>query len=319
MESMQKREGDILDKLAAQAHMFVQGACMNLLQLGRVLTEAKPLVAHGEWDNWIRTNAKMSRRTAEQYMQAYAEFGLNSQIAELGTTKVLKLLPMPQEDRDRLLSENDVAGMSTRQLEAAIKEQKDRLIREAREKVQEEIDSEREARRAAEKRAAEAENRPPEVPQEVQDELQAAREREKTQRAEIDRINATRDSERERLQRENDQLRRDIKDLDATLEEQQEDYNRAQEELLNLKSTIAKGDAERVPVDHLTVDTFASAVRAFIGTCARMPQMDATFSAMDLVEKNAYDELLRTMESWARDSRKALDTVTIEGTVIINE
>ena len=40
-----------------------------------------------------------------------------------------------------------------------------------------------------------------------------------------------------------------------------------------------------------------------------MPHMRATFSVMMLSEKNAYDELLRTIESWARDARAALDTV----------
>ena len=95
-----------------------------------------------------------------------------------------------------------------------------------------------------------------------------------------------------------------------------EEYNRTQAELLNVKSSIAKGDAERVPLDSLTPEAFASAVRAFIGTCARMPHMTAAFCAMGDDERQEYDELLRTVESWAKDSRRALDTVTVEGMVI---
>ena len=130
----------ILDGLATQAQMFAQNACMNLLQLGRVLSEARPLIPHGEFDGWCRRNAKMSRRTAEQYMQAYAEFGLDTKIAELGTSKIIKLLPMSEEERETLLAENDVTAMSTRQLDEAIKQQKQRLLKEARAEVKTEVD-----------------------------------------------------------------------------------------------------------------------------------------------------------------------------------
>ena len=305
-------ENTTLENLAMQARAFVQNACMNLLQLGRVLCEAKPLVPYGEWDTWIKENAKMSRRTAEQYMQAYTEFGLNSQIAELGTTKVLKLLPMPAQERERLLSENDVASMSTRQLDEAIRQQKANLIKEARAEVQGEIEREREARIAAEKRAKEAEGREPKVSPGMLEKLNSAEERAKSQQAEIERLS--------RIEKENkaekEQLMQEIRVRDEMLEEQQADYDTAQEELLSLKSAIAKGDAERTPSDQLTPDAFASAVRAFIGACARMPHMGTAFSSMSLSQKNEYDELLRTVESWATGSRKALDAVMIEGMVI---
>ena len=112
LANTQKKEIAVLDNLAMQAKTYIQNARMNLLQLGRVLAEAKPLVPHGEWENWVKTNTSMSKRAAEQYMQAYAEFGLNPQIAELGTTKTLKLLPLTEDEREKLLSENDVTRMS---------------------------------------------------------------------------------------------------------------------------------------------------------------------------------------------------------------
>ena len=293
-----KNEISTLDSLAMQAKICIQNARMNLLQLGRVLTEARPLVPHGEWENWVKTNTSMSKRAAEQYMQAYQEFGLNPQIAELGTTKTLKLLPLTEDEREKLLSENDVGSMSTRQLDEAIRKQKQEALKEARKEVQGELEKERTARIAAEQRAKAAESRPPEIPKELSDKLRDHEEK------------------LERLTRENSGLKQEIRERDEELEEQQADYNRAQEELLNIKSQVAKGDAERVPLDQLTLDTFASAVRAFIGTCARMPHMAATFATMPLTDKNGYDELLRTVESWAADSRKALDSEYIDSEVL---
>lgn len=298
LANTQKKEIAVLDNLAMQAKTYIQNARMNLLQLGRVLAEAKPLVPHGEWENWVKTNTSMSKRAAEQYMQAYAEFGLNPQIAELGTTKTLKLLPLTEDEREKLLSENDVSSMSTRQLDEAIRKQKQEALKEARQEVQGELEKERTARIAAEQRAKAAKSRPPEVTKELSDKLRSHKE------------------QMERLTRENSILKQEIRERDEELEEQQEDYNRAQEELLNIKSQVAKGDAERVPTDQLTVDAFASAVRAFIGACARMPHMSATFSAMSQIDKNEYDELLRTVEAWAKDSRKALDSVLVDSEVL---
>lgn len=298
LANTQKKEIAVLDNLAMQAKTYIQNARMNLLQLGRVLAEAKPLVPHGEWENWVKTNTSMSKRAAEQYMQAYAEFGLNPQIAELGTTKTLKLLPLTEDEREKLLSENDVSSMSTRQLDEAIRKQKQEALKEARQEVQGELEKERTARIAAEQRAKAAESRPPEVTKELSDKLRSHKE------------------QMERLTRENSILKQEIRERDEELEEQQADYNRAQEELLNIKSQVAKGDAERVPTDQLTVDAFVSAVRAFIGACARMPHMSATFSAMSQIDKNEYDELLRTVEAWAKDSRKALDSVLVDSEVL---
>lgn len=298
LANTQKKEIAVLDNLAMQAKTYIQNARMNLLQLGRVLAEAKPLVPHGEWENWVKTNTSMSKRAAEQYMQAYAEFGLNPQIAELGTTKTLKLLPLTEDEREKLLSENDVSSMSTRQLDEAIRKQKQEALKEARQEVQGELEKERTARIAAEQRAKAAESRPPEVTKELSDKLRSHKE------------------QMERLTRENSILKQEIRERDEELEEQQADYNRAQEELLNIKSQVAKGDAERVPTDQLTVDAFASAVRAFIGACARIPHMSATFSAMSQIDKNEYDELLRTVEAWAKDSRKALDSVLVDSEVL---
>lgn len=295
----------VLDGLAMQARTFAQSAALNLLQLGRVLTEAKPLVDRGEWIDWVRKNAKMSVRTAEQYMQAFREFGLNPKIAELGASQVIKLLPMAPEERDKLLSENDVPAMTTRQLDEAIRAQREQMRADAMKEAQEAIDQARQERDEAEHRAAELANRPVEIPEELTDKLKA-------QAEEIERqTELNRD-----LLKEAGQLRQDYAQMERDMQEQQEAYNRAQEELLNYKSAQKRGDAERTPADELTLDAFSAAVREFVGLCARMPYMSSTFSTMPAKEKRGYDELLKTVEGWAANSRRALDTYAAEGGII---
>lgn len=310
-----------LDELAMQAQMFAQNACMNLLQLGRVLAEARPLIPYGEFDKWCRQHAKMSRRTAEQYMQAYAEFGIDTKIAELGTSKIIKLLPMSEDERDKLLSENDVASMTTRQLDAAIRAQREKLLAEARAEVQAEIDAAKEAARAAERRAIEAERRPAEVPEEVTDQLRANDQTIKEQRAEIDRLAGLSKmamTEKQRIIKENSDLRRDLQERDEDMEAMQADLQRAQDELLNLQSAQARGDAERQSSDMLTSDVFSSAVNTFIGTCCRLPQMGRTFAAMSPDDKERYDQSLRTLERWTESARLALNSITYEEAIVID-
>lgn len=311
----------MLDGLAMQARMFAQNACMNLLQLGRVLTEARPLIPHGEFDAWCKQNAKMSKRTAEQYMQAYAEFGLDMKIAELGTSKVIKLLPMAPEEREKLLAENDVSAMSTRQLDAAIKEQREKLLAEARAEAQAEIEAANEAARAAERRAIEAENRPPEVPEELAERLRENSKTIQDQQAEIDRLaDVGRKilAERQRLVQENNGLQRDLRERDEDMEAMQADLQRAQDELLDLQSAQARGEAERLPTDALTPDVFSMAVNTFIGTCCRLPQMGRAFSAMSAEDKEAYNQSLSALEKWAESARLALNSISFEEAIIID-
>ncbi len=310
-----------LRQLEIQAEMFSQNAAMNLLQLGRVIAEARPDIPYGEFDQWCRKHARMSKRTAEQYMQAYAEFGLDTKIAELGTSKIIKLLPMAQEEREKLLAENDVAAMSTRQLDAAIKEQREKLLAEARAEAQAEIDAANAAAREAEQRAIEAENRPPEVPKELTDQLNANRQTIQEQRAEIDRLASVgREAlaEKQRLVQENKDLNRDLRERDEDMAAMQADLQSAQDELLNLQSAQARGDAERLPADVLTPDVFSMAVNTFIGTCCRLPQMGRAFSAMSQDEREAYGQSLRALEKWAESARVALNCISYEEAIIID-
>lgn len=302
-----------LDDLAMQAQMFACGAAMNMLQLGRVLTEAKPLVPRGEWIVWVRTNAHMPVRTAQQYMQAYSTFGENREIAQLGPTQIIKLLPMSDEEREELLKENDITNMTTRELDEVIRAQRDRLRAEAMADAQGAIDRANAERDAAISRAAELEAKGPEIPPELTEELEQSR----TEITRIQQIAKDSLEDAQALRRENSQLKRDIQEQEDILREQQEAMNRTNEELLNLKSAQARGEASRPTGDELTIDVFSQAVREFMGLVARMPYMQSTFGSMTQDEKQQYAELLRTVEGWAAGARQALNSYCVEGGIIV--
>ena len=115
--------------------------------------------------------------------------------------------------------------------------------------------------------------------------------------------------EKNSLTRELSAAQRELKETEEMLRESQEGYDRMQTELLNAQSTLAKGDAERVISEQLTAEDFAAAVRQFIGSVAQMPFMGKTFAAMQHNEVQQYDELLSTVEDWAKRARTALNMI----------
>jgi len=293
-----------LTNLAAEARAYSEGLALNMFQLGRVFTEAKKLVEHGEWTEWIRQNAGMSERSAQQLMAIYARFGSKPAFASIEKSKLFKMLSLPDGAEDEFVTENDVADMTSREVEEA--------VRKARDEAQAEIDRERAARELAEHRARVLEERPPEIPEEIGETIRQKDELLEKYKTEMDRVASvaqeTLDSHRNAVT-ENNSLRRELKETEEMLAEKQREYDALQAELLNTQSAIAKGDAERVIGEELTLDEFASAVRQFIGTVARMPHMGGAFATMHQTDRYEFDTLLKTVESWAAGSRAAMNTI----------
>ena len=109
----------LAENLAREAQFYSMQTQFNMLQLGRVLTEAKEVVEHGQWLDWIDKNAGCSERQAQIFMQLYETYGLSQEMAALGTSKLKILLPMTDEERDKLLFRN-AGALNAAQLDSLI-------------------------------------------------------------------------------------------------------------------------------------------------------------------------------------------------------
>lgn len=300
-----------LEELAEEAQFYSQRAIKSILQLGRVLSEAKKLVPHGQWTAWISENAGCSERTAQQFMQAYKRFGENESMAHItDKSKLFRLLSLPAGTEEDFLETHDINEMTARQVEAA--------VRNVRKEYETSLANATAARHAAENELNELKKREPEIPENVMETIHALEAENKSQKDEISRLSTLgRDvmEERNAIRRENIALERDLADREEMLKEVQASHDQMQKDLLNLQSTIARGDAERVPTDELTLEVFSAAVRQFIGTCARLPHMAKRFARMSAQELESYDELLITMENFLYDGRKAINTLYAEGSI----
>lgn len=109
----------------------------SALEIGRRLKEAKDLLPHGEWGKWLAESVSYSQRTANKLMQLFKEYGdqlfaagvedgsSNSPApANLTYYQALLLLGIPEDEREQFILEHDMKNMTTRELDQALKEQK---------------------------------------------------------------------------------------------------------------------------------------------------------------------------------------------------
>ncbi|MCB8815977.1 DUF3102 domain-containing protein [Desulfosporosinus shakirovi] len=130
--------------IAAEINRIKQETCKimltNALEIGKRLKEAKDLLPHGEWGKWLVESVSYSQRKANKLMQLYKEYGdklfadgagegrSNSPTwANLTYNQALLLLGIPEDEREEFILEQDVNKITIRELNRALKEQKQTL------------------------------------------------------------------------------------------------------------------------------------------------------------------------------------------------
>lgn len=129
-----------IQALTTQVNTQVKALVLSYaVEIGRKLCEAKEMVDHGEWGNWLEGKTEFSQSTAENLMNIFREYGsdqigffghLKSEaLGNLGYTKALKLLAVPADEREDFAKEIGAENLSSRELEKAIKD-RDKAIKD---------------------------------------------------------------------------------------------------------------------------------------------------------------------------------------------
>ncbi len=117
------------------------------IEIGRRLTEAKTMVEHGQWGRYLQEELGFSTSTADNHMLIYREYGdaqfslfgaraKSQTLGNLTYTKALKLIAIPEDEREAFVQEHDVEKLSTRALDKLIREREE--AEKAREAAEEE-------------------------------------------------------------------------------------------------------------------------------------------------------------------------------------
>ena len=284
------------EKLGAEIRELTrQAKAMTLyygVEIGRRLEAAKSMVPYGGWGAWLKENTEYSQATATRFMRVFNEYGAeqigifgavpeSSTLQNLSISNALRLLAVPEDEREEFAEAVDAENLSARELEKAIKERDaarqerenaqreanryslrteraEKELREAKEKAQE-LEDDLEAARADRRQMAEEleaiKNRPVEVA--VQRDEQAIRDAEAKARAEAEteirkktdewkKQTIRTEQEIERVRKEADSLRRQLADAKEKAEAADNDSEkeRLSGEVEALRKKLAMADKD---------------------------------------------------------------------------
>lgn len=157
-ELVEKKSPEVL---AAEIRALTASMLANIIEIGRRMCQAKEILPHGQFGEWVKTKTGYSQSTANNFMKLFQEYGapqeslfgaeVNSQtFGNLPYSKALALLAVPAEEREDFVRDNHVEEMSTRELKQAIKE---------RDELRRQLDEERAAAEGASLKISELEEK----------------------------------------------------------------------------------------------------------------------------------------------------------------
>lgn len=114
-------DADRLRYLAAGIRADFDGARERVLHMDMLLLEARGRCPEGRWLQWIRDEARLPERTAQQAMQLYETYGARELPEGVTASHLVELLRAPEADRDALMDRAAAEGLSTRQLKDEIR------------------------------------------------------------------------------------------------------------------------------------------------------------------------------------------------------
>lgn len=233
------------------------------IEIGRRLVEAKSLLDHGEWGEWLEERVAYSKSTANNLMRIFDEYGslqitmlddnaMSPAFQRLGYTQAVALLGLPAEDREAFITENPVEDMTTRELQQAIRE---------RDQARQEKDAAEMNLSQALRRALLAETNLEEAGEENAAEVETAKER--AREADEARKKAER-ALTDAIQKGREESEKNAAELNAKLVAQTAELIAKQEAVSNLEKKLRDSQSKPMEVNPGATEEDIAALRADI-------------------------------------------------------
>lgn len=117
-----------LDQIVAEIKFFENQAVVSYWEIGKRLSQAREQVEHGDWLSWVDSNLGYSKSTTYNLIKVYEENPNFQALGNLTFNKALALTSIKdEEERQDFIDSHEVEDMTTRQLQAEIKEYKENL------------------------------------------------------------------------------------------------------------------------------------------------------------------------------------------------
>lgn len=298
----------------------------TFFQIGDALNEAKDrqLVPHGQWEAWVETQTDMSLRSAQRLMQVAREVPPEQRtgsIGQLGLKNIVTLMALPEGQREAMADRAVEEGLSSRQLEEAVRKAREEGKAEAASDVAAELKQLQEDYTAASRGRFEAETARDRLQRQytkmtvdyhrLADDHKAASERlEELAKALEDAETYSSSGISPEAQAQIDQLKAEKAQAEMATQRAMERRQLAEQELLKLKRSANR---ENMPLQEqyqgLTLAAFSEACRMFIGRAGVLPQMGAQMAELPPREKLEWSANVDMLAQFVEGARAALNCV----------
>lgn len=180
-DSISDLSQDTADRIEAKAKRIeqIEGFARRIglymaVEIGRELSEIKEMLPHGAWGAWVKERLNYSQATVSRYIKLFDEYGADqigifgaepnsSTLQNISVSNALRLLALPEEERESFAEEHDVEHISAREMDKLIRERDEakKALSDTQEDAKEAISNAEEAaanaRREADRLRAELE------------------------------------------------------------------------------------------------------------------------------------------------------------------
>ena len=118
-----------LPQLENEIKYYLNQISQNVIEIGKRLIQAKSLVKHGEWLNWLEKNFQLSHTSAKRFMQCAERYSNSATSHHLNQSQMIALLSLPEADTEKFIEQKEsegtpVSDMSVKTLRKEIKQWK---------------------------------------------------------------------------------------------------------------------------------------------------------------------------------------------------
>ena len=99
-----------LEVLTLEVKFYLNQTAQNIIEVGKRLAQAKELVPHGEWGNWLESNFSLKKSTANNFMRCAERFGNFQTSGNLNSSQMVELLSLPAEETEQFIEAKAAEG-----------------------------------------------------------------------------------------------------------------------------------------------------------------------------------------------------------------
>ena len=122
-----------LAQLEDEIKFHISQISQNIIEIGTRLIQAKSLVKHGKWSNWLESNFSLSQNVAGRFMQVSERFSNSATSQNLNQSQMIALLSLPDAKEtekfieQKALEGNPVENMTVKTIRKEVKQWNSKL------------------------------------------------------------------------------------------------------------------------------------------------------------------------------------------------